>query len=126
MRYQATVMEVLPHSDNDDGECRVEWHGEVPDAARWAPGSLASPNEPRTWLYPFCFELLEDVNAIDRLAELARKFVLGDLVRINQQPTIFRVVGFSPPQGVELEVNDVRVSPGLRTTAFRSELEKVT
>ena len=70
MRYQATVLEVLPSNDEDDGECRVEWHGEVPETAR---GDAGNPEDALRWLYPFCFELLEDVNAIDRLAELSKE-----------------------------------------------------
>ena len=68
LRYQAIVREVLPNNDDDDGECRVDWLGEIPVSAL-STGSR-NQGQPRRWLYPFCFELLEDVNAVDRLANL--------------------------------------------------------
>ncbi len=72
LRYQATVVEVLPNDDTDDGEIRVWWLDDaaIPEAACYSDPprrGLAMP-----WLYPFCFELLEDVPVIDRLAELGR------------------------------------------------------
>jgi hypothetical protein len=61
--FTGTVLECLPVNDDDDGEIRIRWdNNDGPERS-----SIGS-DRPRIWYYPFHVEIIDQVNAADRIA----------------------------------------------------------
>lgn len=60
-RFTGTVKECLPMNDDDDGEVKVIWDAEPPD------------RNAANWTYPMFLDHVDDVSAIERLAQIKKE-----------------------------------------------------